>query len=197
MSGSTTALVLDTAPATTPITTAEAKAHLRISHADDDTLIARLIDAAVAHVDATGELGRAMITQSWAQWVPQSPGDVRLAIGPFQSLTSVKYYDSAGTLQTATLGDYETRLFGDTVIVRPADGAAWPNAQSRADAIKLTYVAGFGAATTDVPQNVRHALLMIVAHWYETRETTTEAALHDVPMAAAALLGNERVSWYG
>jgi uncharacterized phage protein (predicted DNA packaging) len=45
--------------------------------------------------------------------------------------------------------------------------------------------------------SIRHALLMLVAHWYENREASTETALQTVPMGVDMLLGNERVGWYG
>ena len=192
-----TALALDTAAARNPISVAEVKTHLRITGTDDDLYLTALIGAAVAYVDATGVLGRAMITQSWAQWVPQSPGWVRLAIGPVQSLTSVQYYDADGTLQTDTLGNFELWLDGDYHVCKPKTGFSWPSAQSRGDAIKIVYVTGFGDDDTDVPAGLRHALLMLVAHWYESREPVTDGQQYDTPLAFDALIGVQRVGWYG
>lgn len=194
---SVTALERVTAPAAEPISLAEAKAQARVDHADDDTLIGALIDAAVDMVDGDGHLGRAMITQTWAQWAPTAPGVIRLRMGPFQSLTSIQYFDENGTLQSADVADFEVRKFGDLSDVYPKDGKAWPTADARADAIKVTYVAGFGDAASDVPAGIRHALLMLVAHWYDTRKAASEASLHDAPMAVDALLGRHRVGWYG
>jgi uncharacterized phiE125 gp8 family phage protein len=196
MRPSTTALVRVTAPATLPINLAEAKAHLRVTSSGEDAYITSLIGAAVAFVDGTGELGRAMITQTWAQWVPQNPVRVRLLMGPFIALTAVQYYDAAGALQSANAADFDAHLSGDFVIVEPKDNAEWPVADDRIDAIKITYTAGFGAAA-DVPAGVRHALLMLIAHWYENRAAASEAAVREIPVAVAALIGNERVGWYG
>ena len=184
-------------PAALPLSLAEAKAHLRITHSSEDDLIDGLIAAAVAYVDGTGLLGRAMITQDWAQWVNQAPGWVRLEIGPFQSLVSVQYYDTDNVLQTATLSDFETRLAGDFVICKPKEDFEWPNAETRQDAIKITYRAGFGDAAGDVPQTVRHAMLLMIAHWYENREASSEKSMAKLPMGVDALLGVERVVWYG
>ena len=192
----TTALVRAAAPAADPVTLAEAKAHCRVDFTDHDGEIGGFISAAVAHIDALGTLGRAMVTQDWAQWEPQSPGWVRLDLGPFQSLQSVEYYDAAGVLQSATLSDFETRLQGDYVVCKPKDNAAWPNADARADAIKITYRVGYGDAA-DVPVNIKQAILMLVAHWYENREASSEGKLMAVPMGVDYLLSTERVSWYG
>ena len=193
----TTALRREVAPASEPVSLADVKAHCRIDHSDDDTYIAGLIAAAVAFVDAQGELGRAMITQTWAQYESQAPGRVRLDMGPFIELVSVKFFDAAGSLQTATLADFEIRLHGDFVICKPKEDREWPTADTREDAIKITYTAGYGAAS-DVPAGIKHALLMLIGHWYENREAVVIGTITaTTPMAFAVLIGNERVGWYG
>lgn len=186
-----------TAPATTPVSLEQAKLHLRVDGTEEDTLIAALIDAAVAHFDGLGTLGRAMITQSWAQWFNQSPGYVRLQMGPFIALTSIEYYDRDNVLQTADIADFETWLDGDYVTLKPLLNQEWPGAYSRPDAIKVTYQAGFGPSPSDVPQSIRHAILMTVAHWYEHRMAVDDTRMVEIPMAVDALIGNERVTWYG
>jgi len=193
----TAALELVTGPVNASLTLAEAKAQLRIDFDDDDTLLTNLIHTAEAHVDGLGDLGRAMITQTWAQYENQSPGWVRLHMTPVQSLTSVEYYDADGVLQTATLSDFELWRDGDFMVCKPKDGAQWPTADSRPDAIKITYVAGFGDASTDIPENIRQAMLMLIAHLYENREAATEAKLMSTPMGYDMLMNNQRVGWYG
>lgn len=186
-----------TAPATTPVSLSELKDHLRILDNAEDNLLDGLIDAATAHFDGEGTLGRAMITQSWAEWVCQAPGWVRLSVGPFQSLTSVEYYDTDNALQTATLSDFETRLDGDFSWVKPKTDFTWPAAYLREDAIKITYVTGFGDSRTSIPASIRQAILMTAGHWYENRIAVTEGNFKELPMAVAALISNERVRWYG
>lgn len=200
-----------TAPLIEPVTLQEAKDHLRVDHDDEDTLIGGLIAAAVAHFDGSGVLGRAMITQTWAQWVPQSPawvhwGDVlacgasnpvRLNVGPFQSLVSVEYYDTENALQTADLADFEIRLDGDFVTVQPKKNSVWPPAYLRQDAIKISYTAGYGDTAAEVPASVRHAILLTLAHWYEHREAVVQGSYNELPLAVSSLIGVERVGWYG
>lgn len=190
-------LVRVTAPSASPISLAEAKAQMRVEGTDDDTIIQRLIDAAVAFVDAQGVLGFAMITQTWGQWIGPNPGTVYLSLGPVQSVSAIKYYDADGVLQTATLSDFNVFGTPNRITVSPKSGKAWPVTQTRDDAIKIEYVIGYGATSASVPQTVRHALMMLVAHWYENRETSAEKQMVDLPYGFSEMIGIERNAWYG
>lgn len=189
-------LVRVTAPVASPVSLADAKAHLRVDGSAEDAYIQSLIDAAVSMVDGDGLLGRAMVTQTWAKWVSQNPGVVRLSMGPFIALTDVSYYDTDNVLQAATLTDFDVRVDGDFVNVRPKKDKVWPGAYIRDDAIKLTFTAGFGAAS-DVPVDIIHAIKLMVAHWHQHREAVSGERLMDIPLGVDALIGRHRVSWYG
>lgn len=184
-------------PAVLPVSVAELKAQMRVDHSDDDAFIGTLLDAAIDMVDGTGKLGRAMVTQTWGQWVDQAPGWVPLRVGPVQELTAVDYHDADGVLQSATLADYEVFRDGECTLAKPKTGAAWPGAQVRPDAIRITYTAGFGDAADDVPAGLRAALKLIVAHWYEHREAVAADGMAELPMGADQLIGLHRVGWYG
>ena len=192
-------LELVTAPAALPITLAEAKAQLRIEHDDDDAYINRLIDVGVVTVDAKGVLGQPMISQTWALWMSATPlYEVALPLGPVQSVSAVKYYDTDGTLQTDTLSNYD--VFGRSMnkTIKPKTGFAWPVAQQRSDAIKIEFVAGFGAAASDVPDTIRHAMLMLVSFWYENRENELIGVTSKtLPFGFEDLLNLHRERWYG
>jgi uncharacterized phiE125 gp8 family phage protein len=190
-------LVRVTAPAVSPISLAEAKAQMRVEGSDDDAIIQRLIDAAVAFVDVQGVLGRAMITQTWGQWLSPNPSTVSLMLGPVQSVSAIKYYDIDGVLQTATLADFNVFGTPNRITITPKTGKAWPITQTRDDAIKIEYVIGYGDSAASVPQTVRHGLMMLVAHWYENRETTQEKQMQDLPYGFMEMIGIERNTWYG
>lgn len=185
------------APAISPISLAEAKQQMRVESSDDDAYINRLISAAMAYTDARGALGRAMITQSWAQSFYSHNDRVDLMLSPVTALTSVKYYDTNNVLQTATLSDYMLVASADWAYVQPVSGKAWPTTYAREDAIRIEFVAGYGPLASDVPKAVHHALLLLIAHWYENREESSEKNQTSIPFGFDMLLNTERTGWYG
>src|SRR5688572_25610126 len=94
-------LVVQTPPAAEPVTTAEAKLHLRVTDSDDDTYIGSLITAARQKLE--NENGLAFINQTWDLTLDAFPdlGDViKFPIHPLSSVTSITYKDTDGTTQT-------------------------------------------------------------------------------------------------
>ncbi len=187
-----------TAPTTAPITLSEVKAQLRVEGPDDDVLLMRLINVATAYTDAKGALGQAMITQTWAQWMGPNPTQsIRLMLGPVQSISAVKYYDIDGALQTDVVGNYQVFGTDFAKTIEPKSGKSWPVAQDRSDAIAVEYITGYGDADTDVPDTIRHAMMLMVGHWYDNREQTGFDELSNIPFGYEALLNMHRDSWYG
>lgn len=186
------------APATTPITLAEVKDQLRVDGSDDDALLTRLIDVAVAYTDVKGALGQAMITQKWGQWANSTPPQtVSLILGPVTGVTAVKYYDTDGVLQTDTLSNYQVTGTEFATTIGPKSGFNWPVTQDRSDAIRIEYEIGYGETTADVPQTIRHALMLLVGHWYDNRENTQMDELSNIPFGFEHLLNMHRNCWYG
>ena len=189
---------LVTAPTAEPISVADAKRHLRIEHSDDDLLIKRLIETAIAMVDVTGVLGKAMISQTWSECYGQYPSEITLSLGPVQSVSTIKYYDTDNVLQTDTLSNYFVLGTSGRTTIRPKSGFNWPTTFTRDDAIKIEYVIGYGNTFRDVPSTVRHALFMLVAHYYENRENElVGTGSKTLPFGFEALIGSERNTWYG
>ena len=192
------ALQLLEAPAAAPVLLAEVKAQLRIEHPDDDLMIDRLIKTAASYTDAKGALGHAMITQKWGEWVNSVPPQyVRLAMGPLIEVTAVQYYDIDGALQTDTLSNYEITGTDFTTRIGPKSGFNWPVTQDRADAIRIEYTAGYGATSASVPETLRHAMMLLIGHWYDNRENTMMDELSNIPYGFDMLVDMHRRAWYG
>jgi len=187
-----------TAPTAEPVSVADAKRHLRVEHSDDDLLIKRLIETAIAYVDVRGALGKAMITQTWAEWFAPNPSEIILSLGAVQSVSSISYYDTDNALQTATLDNYYVLGPSTRTVIKPKTGYNWPTTFTRDDAIKVQYVIGYGDTFRDVPSTVRHAILMLVSHYYENRELEVIGVnTKTLPFGFESLIDNERAAWYG
>lgn len=184
-------------PDATPITAAEAKAHMNIDSDDDDTYIDSLIAAATQYVEKY--IGRRLITQTWDLYRRDFPvGSIPLQIpyGPVQSITHIKYLDTAGTLQTWSAANYELDAYALVPKVSPAYGLVWPMPRDFQNAVNIRYVAGYGDAATDVIPNIKHALKMLVQTWFENREDVVVGTIvTDAPNGVKRLLDMERVNW--
>lgn len=187
------ALTLIDGPAEEPVSVNEAKAHLRIDGAAEDILIASLIVTSRLHVEAA--LGLALISQQWRLTLDTWPekrwskeGAVRLPLRPVRAIGQVTVRDETGTPETVPSESY--LLDGDAITPRlvPREGS-WPPPGQAAAGIEITFEAGMGDAAEDVPEPVRHAILLLVAHWYEHRDPleigTVGAA---IPAAVSDLL---------
>ncbi len=180
------------APATTPVSVDELKAHLRVDFTDDDDLISSLLDAATQYFDGySGILGRVLITQTWAQdfsdfWL----NDLVLPLAPVSSVT-VTYYDTANVLQTLDASIYSLLNDARGPFLSLNYGMVWPNHYVRPDAIRALFVAGYGAATA-VPVPIKQAIKLLVGDWYESRETAQAGRIAALPYAVDALVAPYR-----
>ena len=58
-----------------------------------------------------------------------------------------------------------------------------------ANCIEIDFVAGHGDTPSDVPQPIRQALLLLIAHWYENREPVEiGATATTIPAGVSELL---------
>lgn len=167
------ALRLKTAPAADPVALADVKAHMNISHTDDDAMLAEYIDTAVSFLDGRdGYLGRALVTQVWTMTLPAFPAEIVLPLPPCASVDAITYVDREGALQTLAPASYDVSGLdsADTARIMPADGESWPDTAVKPEAVTVEFTAGYGAAA-DVPAPIRHALKEHVSRLYENRET--------------------------
>lgn len=181
-------LVLTAAPAVEPVTVDEAKAHLRVDHSDEDALLASLIATSRLHIEAALDI--ALITQSWSwkfdAW-PHSSA-LELPLRPIKSVEAVRIAAQDGTL-TELLPDQFVVDGGSLPSRIVATSGAWPRPGVPALGIEIAFTAGFGISASDVPQPIRQAMLMLVAHWYEHREPVEIGAVATrIPDTVSALL---------
>lgn len=90
-----------TAPAVEPVTTAEAKSHMRVGTTDDDTLIGNLITAVRQHTESlTRRIFVGAIWQYTLDAFPSGREPIVLPKSPLLFLKRVRYVDPNGVTQT-------------------------------------------------------------------------------------------------
>ena len=178
-------LKLLTAPTAEPVDLAAAKQHMSVEISDDDTMITNFITAARLWCEHFTR--RAFVTQTWTLKLDKFPTEFRVLLPPLQSVTSIQYIDVDGATQTLATSEYTVDSDSEPGRIVEAFEKAWPSTRDVINAVTLTFVAGYGNAST-VPEEVKLAIKMLVGHWYENRESFALMAPREVPMATEHLL---------
>ncbi len=190
------ALKLLSGPAQEPVSLAEAKAHVKVDHADEDTLIASLITAARIHVETT--LSRLLITQSWAWFLDEWPeagatDHLVFPVSPIAAVDGVTIYQADDSSSSWGSQNYFADLVSDPPRLYRRAGKSWPKPGRVANGIEIRFTGGYGSDGAAVPMPLRQAILLLVAHWYERREPVSlEHPVTAVPLTVASLLAPYR-----
>lgn len=198
-------LTRTTPPAVEPVTLSEAKNHLRVDATTDDAYIGSLIQAAREWVEAY--LDRTLVDTQWTMRLDQFPDDgtdpVELPRPPMaktaaRTAVSITYTLESGS--TAAMSANEFRVDRDSTppSVLPLYSSAWPVHRHDDNSVTVTWWGGFGAAGSDVPAAIRHAMLMLIGHWYEQRGAVlaTGAMPQEIEFGVSALLDSQRWGSY-
>lgn len=186
-----------------PVSVAEAKEHLRIvDFNDDDDYIGALIDAATTwcedYCDRT--FADKQYTVAFDDFfgtrieLPRPP--VRLNATAASATVTISYVDTGGTTQTLTWsqsGTQQFRLDRDHVpgLIYPKYLEVWPSVRIDDKSVQITYLAGYGGSAY-VPTPAKHAIKMLVGHWYANREAVGSVG-QNVTMGVPAML--EPLKW--
>jgi uncharacterized phiE125 gp8 family phage protein len=149
-----------------PVSLTDLKAYLRVDHSSDDTELGYVLTTARQTVER--DTGRSLITQTWVLRLDEWPTKyIELYRPPIQSVTSITYLDSNGATQTWASTNYVVDIYSRPGLVRLAYGCDWPSIRGDERGIVVTYVAGYGAAGTAVPADLRQAVKHLVRLHYD------------------------------
>jgi len=183
--------ILLAGPAAEPLSFAEAKAFLRIDHDAEDALVASLVTAARATVEALTR--RALIDQEWRivrdAW-PAS-GLLVVPVNPLRAVTGAHVLDAAGdevAVPPEVLLADASRL---PAVIRVERGAA-PQPGRPLAGIAIDVTAGHGPTAADVPAPLIEAVRLVLAHFYEHRDVPGPGAAF--PAALDTLVAPFRVT---
>ncbi len=204
-------LTLVTPPTEEPLSLEEAKLHLRVDWSDEDDLISGLIEASRQMVEH--KLERALMPQTWAltlDFFPYEmssetyrPNDrdmyariinaysITIPMGGITGVTSVVWQTDNGT-QTVTSDGLIVDTSKVPVRVYPKAGS-WPyNTQTIPAAITVAFEAGEWTPDS-CPRAIKQAMLLLIGHWYRSREAVTDTKSVTLPLAVDALLAPFKV----
>lgn len=166
------------AAASEPVSLVEARAQTRWDSTANDTALGLYIASARAHVEAY--CGTPLVSRTVTVKCDGFDDFAAFPLVPLQSVSSVSYVDAAGATQTLSTDVYEVRSDGLTASLALKYGQTWPSIRD-GSRVTVTAVVGYSA----VPDDIKHALLLLIAQGDMERETEQRGA--------HALLANHRV----
>ena len=182
-------MLLLAGPAAEPWTVTDLKSFLRVEHDADDAVIASLLTAARAQIEAW--TGKMLLAQRWRLVLDAWPRDGRIVLrgGPLRALIAVRTYDERGYAHGLDLDSFVLDLAGGVIASPPW---ALPEPGRDVAGIELDLELGYGTAPDDVPAPLRHAVRALVAQWYDNRGGAADASAALLPGGVAAMIAGFR-----
>lgn len=149
----------------------EAKAQARVTTSSEDSLIDLYVAAAVRRIEK--ETRRAIVSREFLLALDDFPcsDEIVIPVGQLSAVESVEYLDGDGVLTEWADTNYTVGTVGPRGRIVKGLGVTWPFVQSSvAEAVQITFTAGYGTDEADIPEELRLCILFLAAHWYNTRE---------------------------
>ena len=185
-------LKLVTAPADEPVTLIEAKDHLKEETTANDAIISdAIVDARQWAEEYTG---RQFVTATWEWFLDGFCPSFRVPLPPLQSVTSIKYLDTAGAEQTLDAATYRVDAVSEPGRIALDYGKSWPSTYSVINAVTVRFAAGYGAPAA-VPGPIKRAMLILIGEFFEQRKESVPVQLSSIPFGVRAMLAPYKV-WH-
>lgn len=181
-------------PSQEPVTLAEVKAQIRSDTGTEDELITGYIEGARRFVE--NRLDLALIDQEITYKLDSFPYIDRLVLPRTNliSVTSVSYVDQDGATQTLATSVYGVDTFSTPGAIYLKTNKEWPTELlNERNVVTVVYRAGWDDRAS-VPRNIKQAVLLLIGHWNENRETVLTGSIQtEIDFTVTALLNQERL----
>ena len=156
--------ILVTGPTSDSVTIEQAKKQCEIAESDTthDDHLCRLVNSALQEFESDCDM--CIAPQTWKVQHDDFEDGMQLQKGPIQSITSIKYYNTAGTLTTLPTSVYNFDVANRRIRLQYFQIV--PLSQLRWDAWEFTYLCGFASP----PPLAVQAMLMLVEKYWLGRE---------------------------
>ena len=177
--------------ATNVVSLAQAKAHLRVEHSDDESLIQTLIGVAQNVVE--GYTGRFLQRVEGSFYFDDFHEFMNLHAGPNLALdidrsgnTGVTYLNTAGRQTVVDATKYVLEGKGYPARLRMLDTPSDVESDSL-NAVRIDVTVGHDSAEP-IPDALVAAMLLIIGHLYENRQDVGQHKTHATPLASRYLM---------
>lgn len=169
-----------------PIEIDELRQHLRLEHNEEDSYLNLLIPA--ARSTAEQFIDGIIASREFEYLLDNFTDCIELPLRPIAiDSISITYTDDNGDSQTVT--SFDTLSTAYSVFVKPDYGELWPSIETGKDKVTIRFEAGF----SEVPPDIKHAILMLAGTLYDQREDHTAGVeLKTVPTSSQLLLNPYR-----
>ncbi|MDP2335926.1 MAG: phage head-tail connector protein [Bacteroidota bacterium] len=170
------------------------KEHLRLplSYTAEDGMLNIYLNAA-AKV-AEDRTNRQLLESTWTFKCDRFPEKFVINKTPLIAVDSIKYTDGTGLEQTLNASQYIVNAQAEPFEITPAYGLSWPTTRLQANAVAVTFRAGYISAE-EIPSNIIAGMLLIVDDLFKNRGSIVIGRLvSNIPMTAESLFSTERVA---
>lgn len=154
----------------------DAKAYLRIDHADEDALLSSLIASAIRGCE--GFTGQVLLRRGFVQRIGVRSDWTRLSPTPVVSVTGVTGIPVEGATFLLPVGAYAVDIDGN------GDGWVRVTAPGAAGRVDVAGIAGLSSDWGGVPEALRQGVIRLASHLYAVRDAPDDPG---PPAAVAAL----------
>lgn len=205
--------ITTTVPSETELVTVlEAKQQLRLENTEDDRLVKHYIDTATAFCEhyTQRSFGKKQFTVYYADIrhclilpfppaLPDPPPIVESYNSDTESWEVVDpsmyvydWHNQPATICKATCGPIADNLW--CVPKNPCIGSDPNSGEAK---LRVTWWAGYGTESADVPLLVKQAIMLLTAHYYERRLASDNYSTEEIPFGVTVLLDSIRWRYYG
>ena len=105
-----------------------------------------------------------------APYMTKIARNIYLPQPPLVSVTHIKTFNDSDTATTLSTSVYYVDTASDIGRVVLRTGQVWGEMLRVANSIEITYVAGYGSASGNVPIAIRQAIISLAVHYFENPE---------------------------
>lgn len=191
-------LVRVTHPVVDPVSLEEAKVQCRVDTSADDAYIASLVRMATHTVEDLLDIS--LISQEWQASYDLFPiWAIILPRAPMASGTvTVTYRKGDGTTSTLSSASNDFQVDNNVIPGRiyPKWATSWPATRGDENSVVVRYSTGYGESGASVPPQARHLIMVLCAHFYDTRQPTAPGSVATVPYMFDTLLAASGLGVY-